>query len=223
VAQAVIALIVVLTAIPGRPALAAAAASGPAESTGGRRDKDVVLLGDSLTALAFGYLGGPTSDAPERLLPFFAAGWTLRDAVATAGPAVDAPSTGVVVLAVGANDAAPWDGGWTSEDVAHWAEVLDDVPSSTCVAVVLPGWGPQLDGTPWAQGMEQMRTDARRLVAARRSTGARTFTVDWRPVVERHPDYIAPDGIHIAGTEAATALQGLYWHAVARCRHHPTG
>jgi hypothetical protein len=232
--RAVAALVLGLTftAGPVAPTLAADEPD-PAETSGGGHgggghgggghDKDVVLLGDSLAALAFGWLGGPTSDAPEQLLSFFAAGWTLRDAVSAAGDALDARSTDVVVISVGPNDAAPWDDGWTRDDVSYWRHVLGDIPERTCVAIVLPGWTSQLADPAWVHGMEQMRRDARRLVADRRSAGAPTLTVDWQQVIDAHPTYIHTDGIHIANTEAATALQRLYWDAADQCRHHHAG
>jgi len=192
----------------------AAATAGAGSGAGG----DVVLLGDSVTEQAFGYLDGPTSGAPARLHRWSHVGWTLEAATAHAGTAVAAASTGTLVLAVGPNDAAPWDGGWTDDDVAHWQATLDDVPAATCVAVVFPGWGAKLHGTPWERSMEQMRTDVGRLVDARRSAGSPTVAVDWLAVVTRHPDYLAADGIHLATNAAATARQSLYWQAVATCR-----
>jgi hypothetical protein len=154
--RTVTALVLALTVTTGSvgSAFAAATEPDPADATGGGggggggghggRDEDVVLLGDSLAALAFGWLGGPTSDAPDDLLTFFAAGWTLCDAVAAAGDALEARSTDVVVISVGPNDAGPPDNGWTRDDVDYWHDVIDDIPARTCVAIVLPGWGPEL-------------------------------------------------------------------------------
>jgi hypothetical protein len=208
-------------------ATAAAATAEPdvASGTSGTSGtgKDVVLLGDSVTEQAFGYLGGPTDGAPARLRRWSHVGWTLPVAADHAGSAVDAPSTGTLVLAAGPNDAAPWDDGWTREDVARWQDLLDGVPATTCVAVVLPGWGAPLDGTPWAHAMEQMRTDVVRLVDERRAAGSPIVTVDWRPVVAEHPEYLAADGIHLASKAAATARQSLYWQAVGACRSITSG
>jgi len=198
----------------------AAAATPPPTPTGtgaGVGD-DVVLLGDSVTEQAFGYLGGPTQGAPARLHRWSHVGWTLRAAADHAGGTLDAVSTGTVVVAVGPNDAAPWDGGWTDDDVARWQATLDGIPAATCVAVVLPGWGAALHGTPWERGMEQMRSDVQRLVDARQAGGSPTIAVDWLPIVTEHPDYLAADGIHLATDAAATARQSLYWQAVATCR-----
>jgi hypothetical protein len=99
--------------------------------------------------------------------------------------------------------------------------VLSGAAPATCVAVVLPGWGAPLHGTVWEHGLRRMRATVERLVAARRATGAPTVELDWLPVVARHPGYLAPDGIHLATTAAATARQALYWQAVRRCAAVP--
>jgi hypothetical protein len=131
---------------------------------------------------------------------------------------LSSPDTGVVVVALGPNDAAPEDHGWTSGDVARWRALLAAPDPHACVAVVLPGWGAAVQGTAWEHGMQQMRSDVRALVADRRAAGSPTITVDWLPIVETHPELLASDGIHLAGTAAATARQALYWDAVARCQ-----
>jgi hypothetical protein len=195
-----------------------AAASEPGAGAGADSGSNVVLLGDSVTEQAFGYVGGPTSDAPARLDRWSHVGWTLPVAAEHAGTAVDASSTGILVLAAGPNDAAPWDDGWTGEDVARWQDILEGVPATTCVAVVLPGWGAALDSTAWERSMQQMRTDVVGLVDDRRATGSPTVVVDWLPVVTRHPDYVAADGIHLASKAAARARQSVYWQAVDSCR-----
>ena len=194
----------------------AAATPSPEPTASGAGD-DVVLLGDSVTEQAFGYLGGPTTGAPARLHRSSHVGWTLRAAADHAGATLDAASTGTVVVAVGPNDAAPWDGGWTDDDVARWQATLDGIPAATCVAVVLPGWGAPLHGTPWEGGMEQMRADVERLVDARRAGDRPRSRSTGLPIVTEHPDYLAADGIHLATDAAATARQSLYWHAVATC------
>lgn len=200
-------VVAVLPASHGDPAVAAVAAEhGPGNDVAhSATGSDVVLLGDSLTEQAFGILGGPTAGAPAHLRRWSHVGWTLRAAADHAGTAVTSSRTATLLLAVGPNDAAEWDHGWNADDVARWQGVLDRAPASTCVAVVLPGWGAPLDGTPWAQAMARMRADVTEMVAARQAAGSPTITVDWQPVVTAHPDYLAADGIHITSPEAARA------------------
>jgi hypothetical protein len=212
---AAVVVALVLATVPGTATPAAAHPPRAAVRSG----DDVVLLGDSVTEQAFGYLGGASVGAPAhlRLRRWSRTGWTLRAAADHAGRAVTSPSTGTLVLAVGPNDAAPWDHGWTSVDVARWRGVLERAPARACVAVVLPGWGAPLSGTPWARSLVRMRSDVAALVAARRAAGRPTITVDWLPVVRAHPSYLAGDGVHLAGVTAASARQALYWQAVSRC------
>jgi hypothetical protein len=214
VTAAVVVGLLVLAAVPGTAAPASARPPRPAVAVAG----DVVLLGDSVTEQAFGYVGGATAGAPAHLRRWSRTGWTLRAAADHAGRAVTSPSTGTLVLAVGPNDAAPWDYGWTSVDVARWRGVLDRAPARACVAVVLPGWGAPLRGTPWARALVRERSSVTALAASRRAAGRPTITVDWLPVVRAHPEYLAGDGIHLSGRPAAAARQSLYWQAVARCR-----
>jgi hypothetical protein len=175
----------------------------------------VVVLGDSVTEQAFGYLGGPTGAAPPRLRRWSGVGWTLADAVAAAGVAPLASNgTDVVVIALGPNDAAAPDDGWNARDVTRWRGLLATVAPATCVVVVLPGWGPTIDDTTWCDSMLAMRRDVRRLIAERARTGSPTIEVDWLRVVIAHPEYLAPDGIHLASRTAAEARQTLYWQAI---------
>src|SRR5262249_50406934 len=152
---------------------------------------NVVLLGDSVTEQAFGYLGGAggsgagaSGEAPDRhhLRRWSGTGWTVADALhhARTTPLTSA-KTDALVVALGPNAAASWDDGWNGADVTRWRHLLTGANPDTCVVVVLPGWGRPLDGTAWADGMQAMRRTAERLVADRAATGAPTVTVDWLP------------------------------------------
>jgi hypothetical protein len=198
--------------------------AGAVESQAWPAHPNVVLLGDSVTEQAFGYLDG-TSDhsageAPDRhhLHRWSGTGWTAAVAMRHAGPTpLTSARTNALVVALGPNDAASWDDGWNATDVARWRRLLTEPSPDTCVVVVLPGWGHHLDGTAWAGGMQAMRRTAERLVADRSASGEPTVTVDWLPVVEAHPGYLASDGIHIRSRTAAAVRQALYWDGVARC------
>jgi hypothetical protein len=207
----------VVAVVVGVVLLRSVAPGGAGPAAGADDGRNVVLLGDSVTEQAFGYLGGPTADAPAHLRRWSKTGWTVADAVAHAGTALTASSTGVLVVALGPNDAASWDDGWNSSDVARWRALLAAPAPDTCVAVVLPGWGAALRGTTWEHDLLTMRADVRALVADRVAAGSPTVEVDWLPIVTAHPDYLAKDGIHLASTAAAHARQDLYWHAAARC------
>ncbi|HEV7762363.1 MAG TPA: hypothetical protein VGO78_25315 [Acidimicrobiales bacterium] len=216
-----LAAVLVLAVVVAPGSGASARAPGPASAAAGR-GADVVLLGDSVTEQAFGYLGGPTAGAPAHLHRWSRTGWTLRNAADHAGAALSSSRTGTLVIALGPNDAAPWDHGWNHDDVTRWRRVLAGAAPATCVAVVLPGWGAPLRGTVWEHDLRRMRSAVDGLVAARRATGSPTVELDWLPVTGRHPGYLAPDGIHLATTAAATARQSLYWQAVGRCAATPT-
>ena len=207
------------TAAPraGASASATATTASASVATTAHAPAHVVLLGDSVSEQAFGYLGGATGDAPTHLQRWSHNGWTIRDAADHAGAAVTSADTDVLVLAVGPNDAAPEHGGWNDDDLTRWRNVLDGAATDTCVAVVLPGWGAALHGTAWEQGLRSMRSDVGGLVAARRAAGSPTVELDWLRVVTAHPDYLAADGIHLANTRAAEARQALYWEGVRRC------
>lgn len=177
---------------------------------------NVVLLGDSVTEQAFGYLGGPSRGAPQHLRRWSGSGWTVADAVAHADATPLASSrTDVVVIALGPNDAAAWDDGWNTRDVARWRDLLATPDRGTRVVVVLPGWGPSIEGTKWCDDMLAMRHDVRRLIAERASTGSPTVEVDWLRVTIAHPEYLAADGIHLSNRAAAEARQALCWNAVS--------
>jgi len=179
-----------------------------------------VLLGDSVTEQAFGYVHGEEvgGDVPAHLGRWSHVGWTIRDAADHADHhKLASPGTDVVLVALGPNDAAPWQHGWRHDDVVRWQRLLAMPDHDTCVAVVLPGWKAPVRGSAWARSMQHMRSDVERLATDREDAGSPTITVDWQPIVDRHPDYLAADGIHLATAAAAHARQALYWDAVARC------
>jgi sugar phosphate isomerase/epimerase len=178
----------------------------------------VDLVGDSVTEQAFGYLGGEVgTGAPRHLDRWSGTGWTVADVAAHTEARAEDGGLDALVVALGPNDASPTNGGWDATDVARWRRLLATPAASACVVVVLPGWGQQLDGTPWAKAMERMRADVRGLAAAREAAGSPTVTVDWLPIVRRHPDYLAGDGIHLGSDAAAAARQQLYWQGLDHC------
>src|SRR5919202_1723606 len=126
----------------------------------------VDLVGDSVTEQAFGYLGGEVgTGAPSHLDRWSGTGWTGADVAAHTEARAKDGELDALIVALGPNDASPADGGWDATDVARWRRLLATPGAGACVVVVLPGWGEQLDGTPWARAMERMRADVRDLAA----------------------------------------------------------
>jgi hypothetical protein len=175
----------------------------------------VDIAGNSLTEQAYGYLGGWVG-APEGLdiQKVAGSGWAAPEAQAAISANVRSGRPEILVVALGENEAHPDSGGWTNADERSFVQLMASPNRATCVVVVLPGsgvgilpgWGPEI-----AEARDYM------LYAASQST-ARTVVVDWQAVIDSRPELIAPDGIHLAGNEAATARQELYWQGVRACQ-----
>lgn len=118
-----------------------------------------------------------------------------------------------LIWALGLNDISKDRSGWTSEDEDTWSNLLvGQIPETSCVVLVLP-WVLDFYGRP-IEEMEEMRQWTRDLAAAHPNM----VVVDWKPVLEEHPEYSATDGVHIdRGTGGAEARDALYRQGVSQC------
>lgn len=138
--------------------------------------------------------------------------------------AVDDPnrSPEVLVVAVGHNDAAtggtgvggqPRDG-WTDTDALQVLSLLAAPEDGvTCTVAVLPGY--RGSDPVHAAGIAAMRTFVAESVALNPDS---MVAVDWQPVIDTHPEYLASDGVHLSGAaEASNAFVELIHTGVDRC------
>lgn len=138
--------------------------------------------------------------------------------------AVDDPnrSPEVLVVAVGHNDVAVGGtgvsgqsrDGWTDQDALQVLSLLAaPEDGSTCTVAVLPGY---LGADPvHAANIAAMRTFVAESVALNPGSMA---AVDWQTVIDVHPEYLAPDGIHLSGAaEASNAFIELVDSGVNEC------
>lgn len=183
----------------------------------------VDVVGDSLTVQAHEYLGGwvdaPSSDVEKIAAP----GWSVAEAQGPYNASVAAHPPDVTVLALGPNDAAGT-AGWDLGDIVRWYDFLRTTPARSCVAVVLPRFGPSAP-LAWAREVNEARGYIVDLVAPGGQFAPppeRTiFLVDWYLPPAVHPDYLAPDGVHLSGVDGnapARARQRQYWEGVHACQ-----
>lgn len=180
----------------------------------------VDLVGDSITVQAI-LAGSGHPDEPGDLDTHSGLGWQADDVTPWVHNQVADARPETLIVALGVNDAAPRNGGWTWGDVADWVELLDAPHPDACVAVILPAVGPGADPAHAAE-VDRARTD---ITAMATDRDGPTVVADWAPVIEESPDLLDPDGIHLAdgsgpygiSSEAAAARMGLYWDAADRC------
>lgn len=200
----------------------------------------VNLTGDSVTVQAV-LAGSGVEGEPTDLDVYAGLGWRLdsagTDSDGTPRPTPqehltaqvnnwDDPRPETLVTAFGINDSSPANGGWDWDDVARFAEHLDTPHETSCVVVVLPGYG---DGISAAHGAEldHARADLASLAGQREGP---TVVVDWQTVVDEDPTVLDADGIHLAPAQtpeddggygiserAAEERLGLGWEGVAQC------
>jgi len=179
----------------------------------------VDVAGDSLTIQAF-YRYGLGLGAPTDVNVIAYLGWEVGDVQGPVAADVAAGRPEFLVVALATNDANPVDGGgWTGADVDAFRNLFNTPHPSACVVVVLPGWGAGVSSA-WRTELVESRGGLSLLAAQR---GGRTVTVDWLAVVQAHPEYLGPDGIHlrqegdVVDPQAANARAQLYWSGVAAC------
>ncbi len=133
-----------------------------------------------------------------------------------------------LVIALGANDAGPVDGGWEPTDDKQLRDLMGAPSPSACVVLVLPGYSDKPAVTASYRVDLRVARSAMRAAAADRSKrGQPTVVADWGAVALAHPELTGTDGIHLAATApepgraadeaAATAWTKVVWGGVARC------
>lgn len=157
----------------------------------------VAIAGDSLTVLASMH-GGGLGDWDD--YNKIGIGWQAEHAQVQLDLDVEDPnaSPAVLVIALGQNDAARSWGrdGFTQQDRDQLARLAETPADGACVAWV----------KPWYQPPEGQSFDAAQMegILAYRDwvdqqvvmNPVRYRSVDWRPTVEAHPEYLDLDGIH---------------------------
>lgn len=119
-----------------------------------------------------------------------------------------------LVWALGPNDIRIAKGVWSVTDQWIWYDVLaNDVPSSSCIVIVKP-W---VLSSGWDVFPEKALNDLSAWVDSFASTHPNVVVVDWKPIIEAHPEYMAPDGVHIATYDAAVARDALYREGLNNC------
>lgn len=168
----------------------------------------VAIGGDSLTVQA-SYWGGGLAGWDDAAK--VGVGWQAEHVQprATLDVEGEATSADVFVVALGQNDAArSWArDGFTDEDRMQLWSLIGTPADGACVALVKPWYQPPT-GQPFdaaqADGIEAYRAWVDQAVAA---DPQRYRSVDWRPVAEAHPEYIAADGIHLVVPSTLTMQQ----------------
>lgn len=166
----------------------------------------VAIGGDSLTVQG-SYWGGGLGDWDQT--EKIGVGWQAEHVQPQATLDVENPaaSPDVFVVALGQNDVARSWGrdGFTNEDKLQLASLFGTPADGACVAVVEPWYQPPAgqpyDGTQM-EGILAYRAWVEGVVA---SDPVRYRSVDWRPVAQAHPEYIADDGIHLVVPQTVSA------------------
>lgn len=140
-------------------------------------------------------------------------GWELSDALPAIQDRVNDPnrSPSVLVLAFGQNEA---DGGvWDQGEQNTWLQGTYTADDDACVVWVLPHYAGTNLGHK--QAIQAMRHGIDVLVDSRNADGMRTLMVDWRPIVQAHPNYLESDGVHPTpnGAQAYANLIGSGVHS----------
>jgi hypothetical protein len=198
---------------PTRPAAAQAA---------GR----VFVAGDSLTLQTA--ISGALTAVPPDLEVAAGMGWTTAEAQPPLDAALAEGPVDTLVVALGTNDSSLVEGaeGWTTGDLERFRQMIYTPDIGACVVLVLPGLGPGPDAR-YAAEMAEARAALRQLAEERHLVpdAGPTVVVDWQTEVDRHPEVMASDGVHLAGDESGAAYAGsaaarldLYWTGVQKCQ-----
>jgi hypothetical protein len=197
--------------------------TGPRPSFAQADPVRIVVVGDSVTEQAHGFLGGWQGAPSSDVVKVSGSGWDLDDAEPGYAAAI-ANGVDITILALGPNDANPTNGGWDLYDLANFYDFLNTtVPTGTCVVVELPR---HKSGFPaaWATQLDEARADLIDLSSPGGHTapppGRWVVLQDWRMRTAPHPELLASDGIHLGSDTAARERQDDYWDGARRC---PTG
>lgn len=211
---------------------ALAAGKGPTGATPSTRpaaDDDagrVFVAGDSLTVQTTWSVADTAS--PPDLEVAAGMGWTAVDAQPALDTAVAAGSVDILVVALGTNDSSLHENadGWSTADLERFRRMIYTPAIDACVVLVLPGLGPGPDSL-YATEVAEARAALQQLAQERDQVpdAGPTVVVDWQAQIDRHPDLVASDGVHLSGDESgvawpssAAARLGLYWAGVQKCQ-----
>lgn len=174
------------------------------------------LEGDSVSTLTY-YNNG--------VEPFFTTGEFVPGSSAAFNPAgepamdrvprlVTQGKVDTLVWALGPNDIRLAKGVWAVKDQWIWYDVLHNkVPAESCIVIAKPWVLP----AGWATFPEKALNDLSAWIDAFAEDHQNVVVVDWRPIIEAHPEYMHADGVHIANHEAAVARDAMYRDGVSRC------
>jgi hypothetical protein len=181
----------------------------------------VDLVGDSITFQAM-FVGGGLPEQPEDLQRAVDIGWQASDVLGWVQDQVADERPEALIVALGTNDAAPRNGGWTASDVATWDELLNAPHTDSCVVVILPALG---DAAP-QDHRDQVELARQGITSVAQTREGPTVIEDWGLVIAADPSVLAEDGVHMAkdadgpyglSVEAAQARTSLYWQGLANC------
>jgi hypothetical protein len=212
-----------------------------------------IVVGDSVTQQSFDPNADNTptytANAPGVLntnfKQFSYMGWDVADVQGTVSGHAIFRWPQKFVVAMGLNDAVPsfffggdgWTNTGTNNDLDRFRTLINTVHPTTCVAIILPGYGATGDTPwfgPWVTEIDKARAD----LAALEFERPHTKIFDWQDVIDQNPQYVDNDGIHLltpnttwqqdtqaaangmlspVDQTAADARQNFYWDAAAQC------
>lgn len=117
-----------------------------------------------------------------------------------------------IVLADFEHNAYGKDGDWDLADYAYYRNMVKYAPTGGKCMVILLGW--RTDAAAYPE-LSEARQGVAEIAATRVSP---VVVVDWRPVVEAHPEYFANgDTIHPSSSEGLQAYADLIQSGVGQC------
>lgn len=104
---------------------------------------------------------------------------------------------------------------WTVQHQLMWYDMLINyVPPATCVVIVKPWVLPMDYPNRPLSAINALRAWIDNFAANRPNT----VVVDWKPVLETHPEFSPEDGVHLEpGMGGAEARDAMYREGLARC------
>lgn len=176
------------------------------------------MAGDSIGLQANFYGGGGTDATSWDTDQKIGLGWQAENAQprVTADVATAGRSPARLVVEFGHNYATGFTTGHRNAVLA----MLYSPDPSACVVAVLP-YAPSTLSAAHRQAIAQYR----QLLATVAELRPHTVLVDWQPIAQAHPDYLAADGVHLNITAApdgqpqpaAQAFIAMLGAGLARC------
>ena len=174
------------------------------------------IEGDSVTFLTYYNSGVPGFWTSGEFVPGSSAAVNPanKPAMKRVPRMVAAGKISQLVWALGPNDIRIAKGTWSTQDQWIWYNVLaNKVPAETCIVIAKPWVMP----SGWATFPEKALNSLSSWIDAFAADHPNVVVVDWKPIFEAHPEYAAPDGVHISGIPAAIARDAMYREGLSRC------